>query len=104
MLVLKQALSNVTCRIPMLIAAVKYITEMHIVLNSFVLFFSENYLFLFLFFLFYIYAPNFYRFDALTRQQKLILFAHYLRTDFHLICRVASCRVRVSETHFVNIT
>ena len=84
MLVLKQALSNVTCRIPMLIAAVKYVTEMHIVLNCSV-FFSENYLFLFLYFLFYIYAPNFYRFDALTRQQKLILFAHYLRSDFHLI-------------------
>ena len=51
MLVFKQALSNVTCRIPMLIAAVKYITEMHIVLNCFVLFcvFSDNYLFLFFF-------------------------------------------------------
>ena len=77
MLVFKQALSNVTCRIPMLIAAVKYITEMHIVLNSFVLFcfFGKLFVFVFLCF-FYIYAPNFNRFDALTRQQKLILFAH----------------------------
>ena len=88
MLVFKRALSNVTCRIPMLIAAVKYITEMHIVLNCFVLFFRKIICFCFSF-LFYIYAPNFYRFDALTRQQKLILFAIYLRSDFHLIWRAA---------------
>ena len=55
MLVFKQALSNVTCRIPLLIAAVKYITEMHIVLNCFVLFcfFGKLFVFVILFFFAY---------------------------------------------------